>query len=114
MLLADRKVLVTGVLSEASIATSVARLAQEQGADVLLTSFGRALGLTQRVARRLPRPADVVEIPAALAARRRASDQPGLRGAVVRLVPRHHGRDRPRGRRLPRRGGVRRVVACSG
>ena len=50
MLLADRKVLVTGVLSEASIATSVARLAQEQGADVLLTSFGRALSLTRRVA----------------------------------------------------------------
>ena len=62
MLLADRKVLVTGVLSEASIATSVARLAQEQGADVLLTSFGRALSLTRRVATRLPRPADVVEL----------------------------------------------------
>ena len=62
MLLADRKVLVTGVLSEASIATWVARLAQEQGADVLLTSFGRALSLTQRVAQRLPRPADVVEL----------------------------------------------------
>jgi len=62
MLLADKKVLVTGVLSEASIATSVARLAQEQGADVVLTSFGRALSLTQRVAQRLPRPADVIEL----------------------------------------------------
>jgi enoyl-[acyl-carrier protein] reductase I len=62
MLLADKKVLVTGVLSEASIATSVARLAQEQGADVVLTSFGRALSLTQRVAQRLPRPAAVVEL----------------------------------------------------
>jgi meromycolic acid enoyl-[acyl-carrier-protein] reductase len=62
MLLADRKVLVTGVLSEASIATSVARLAQEQGAEVVLTSFGRALSLTQRVAQRLPRPAAVVEL----------------------------------------------------
>src|SRR5207302_9207235 len=62
MLLANRKILVTGVLSEASIATSVARLAQEQGADVVLTSFGRALSLTQRVAQRLPRPAAVVEL----------------------------------------------------
>jgi enoyl-[acyl-carrier protein] reductase I len=62
MLLADRKVLVTGVLSEASIATSVARLAQQQGAEVVLTSFGRALSLTRRVAERLPRPTDVVEL----------------------------------------------------
>jgi enoyl-[acyl-carrier protein] reductase I len=62
MLLADKKVLVTGVVSEASIATSVARLVQEQGADVVLTSFGRAFGLTQRIAKRLPRPADVVEL----------------------------------------------------
>jgi enoyl-[acyl-carrier protein] reductase I len=62
MLLADKKILVTGVVSEASIATSVARLAQEQGADVVLTSFGRAFGLTERIAKRLPRPADVVEL----------------------------------------------------
>ena len=62
MLLADKKVLVTGVVSEASIATSVARLVQEQGADVVLTSFGRAFSLTQRIAKRLPRPADVVEL----------------------------------------------------
>jgi enoyl-[acyl-carrier protein] reductase I len=62
MLLANKKVLVTGVVSEASIATSVARLVQEQGADVVLTSFGRALSLTRRIAKRLPRPADVVEL----------------------------------------------------
>ena len=62
MLLADRKLVITGVLSDASIATSVARLAQEQGAEVLLTSFGRALSITQRVARRLPQPADVIEL----------------------------------------------------
>jgi enoyl-[acyl-carrier protein] reductase I len=62
MLLAHKKVLVTGVVSEASIATSVARLVQEQGADIVLTSFGRAFSLTQRIAKRLPRPADVVEL----------------------------------------------------
>jgi meromycolic acid enoyl-[acyl-carrier-protein] reductase len=62
MLLEDKNVLVTGVVSEASIATSVARLAQEQGADVVLTSFGRALSLTHRIAKRLPRQADVVEL----------------------------------------------------
>jgi meromycolic acid enoyl-[acyl-carrier protein] reductase len=62
MLLDGKRVLVTGVLTEASIAFSVARLAQEQGADVVLTSFGRALSLTTRAARRLPRHVDVVEV----------------------------------------------------
>ena len=40
-LLEGKKVLVTGVLTEGSIAFHVARLAQEQGAEVVLTSFGR-------------------------------------------------------------------------
>jgi len=62
MLLDGKRILVTGVLSEASIAFSVARLAQEQGAEVVLTSFGRAMKLTQRSARRLPVEPDVVEL----------------------------------------------------
>jgi enoyl ACP reductase len=56
VLLQDKRVLVTGVLNEASIAFSVARLAQEQGADVVLSSFGRVMRLTERVAKRLPSP----------------------------------------------------------
>lgn len=62
MLLSDRTVLVTGVLTTSSIAFSCARLAQEQGADVVLTSFGRARSVTARAARRLPRPADILEL----------------------------------------------------
>jgi enoyl-[acyl-carrier protein] reductase I len=62
VLLDGKRVLITGVLSEASIAYSVARLAQEQGAEVVLTSFGRAMSLTKRAARRLPTEADVVEL----------------------------------------------------
>jgi enoyl ACP reductase len=62
MLLADRRILVTGVLNDASIAFSVARRAQEEGAEVVLTSFGRAMSLTQRAARRLPKPVEVVEL----------------------------------------------------
>jgi enoyl-[acyl-carrier protein] reductase I len=62
MLLADKRILVTGVLNDASIAFSVARFAQEQGAEVVLTSFGRAMSLTQRAARRLPNDATVVEL----------------------------------------------------
>ena len=62
MLLDGKRILVTGVLNDASIAFSVARLAQEQGADVVLTSFGRAMSLTQRAARRLPSESSVIEL----------------------------------------------------
>ena len=62
MLLADRRLLVTGVLTEGSIAFSVARRAQEEGAEVVLTGFGRGLRITERIARRLPAPADVLEL----------------------------------------------------
>jgi enoyl-[acyl-carrier protein] reductase I len=62
MLLADKRVLVTGVLNDASIAFSVARCAQEHGAEVVLTSFGRAMSLTERAARRLPATPAIVEL----------------------------------------------------
>lgn len=62
MLLANKKVLVTGVLTPSSIAFDCARVAQEQGAEILLTSFGRARSLTERAARRLPDPPDVLEL----------------------------------------------------
>jgi enoyl-[acyl-carrier protein] reductase I len=62
MLLDGKRVLVTGVLNTDSIAFSVARLAQEQGAEVVLTSFGRIMSLTQRSARRLPTEPEVVEL----------------------------------------------------
>ena len=56
MLLEGKRILITGVLNDASIAFSVARRAQQEGAEVVLTSFGRALSLTTRAARRLPNP----------------------------------------------------------
>ena len=62
MLLEGKRVLVTGVLSETSIAFAVARLAQQQGAEVVLSSFGRVMSLTRRSARRLPVEADVLEV----------------------------------------------------
>jgi enoyl-[acyl-carrier protein] reductase I len=62
MLLDQKRLLITGVLTEASIAYSVARLAQEQGAQVVLTGFGRALRITRRVAQRLVSPPDVLEL----------------------------------------------------
>lgn len=61
-LLEGKTLLVTGVLTDGSIAFHVARLAQEQGANVVLTSFGRQLRLTQAISRRLPQAAPVVEL----------------------------------------------------
>ena len=63
-LLDGKKLLVTGVLTDGSIAFHVARLAQEQGAQVVLTSFGRQFRLTQAIARRLPAEAPVVQLDA--------------------------------------------------
>ena len=62
MLLEGKRLLVTGVLTEASIAFSVARIAQEQGAEVVLTGFGRGLSITRRIAARLPNEPDVLEL----------------------------------------------------
>jgi enoyl ACP reductase len=61
-LLEGKRILVTGVLTDASIAFGVAREAQEQGAQVVLTSFGRAMSITTRIAGRLPQPAPVIEL----------------------------------------------------
>src|SRR4051795_6917292 len=61
-LLAGRRLLVTGVLTDRSIAYAVAAGAQREGAEVVLTGFGRSLRLTERMARRLPEPADGLEL----------------------------------------------------
>jgi enoyl-[acyl-carrier protein] reductase I len=61
-LLDGKRILVTGVLTDASLAFGVARLAQEQGAEVLLTGAGRGLSLTRRAARKLPSEPDVLEL----------------------------------------------------
>ena len=60
-LLDGKRLLVTGVITDASIAFSVARLAQQEGATVVLTGFGR-MSLVERVARKLPDPPPVVEL----------------------------------------------------
>ncbi len=60
-ILAGKRILVTGVLTDSSIAFHAARLAQEEGAEVVLTGFGR-LSLVERIAKRLPKPAPVIEL----------------------------------------------------
>ena len=61
-LLKGKRLLVTGVLTDRSIAFSVARLAAEQGATVVLSSFGRGASITQRIAKRLPGTPPVIEL----------------------------------------------------
>jgi enoyl-[acyl-carrier protein] reductase I len=60
-LLAGKRLLVTGVITDQSIAYSVAKLAQDHGATVVLTGFGR-LSLVERIAKRLPAEAPVIEL----------------------------------------------------
>jgi enoyl-[acyl-carrier protein] reductase I len=60
-LLDGKRLLITGVITEASIAFTVARLAQQEGAQVVLTGFGR-MSLVQRVSKKLPQPPPVVEL----------------------------------------------------
>jgi enoyl-[acyl-carrier protein] reductase I len=74
-ILDGKKLLVTGVLTDTSIAFDVARLAQEQGAEVVLTSFGRTMKITKVIAKRLPTLAPVVELD--------VSDQSHLDGLAV-------------------------------
>ena len=61
-ILDGKRILVTGVLTDASIAFHVARIAQQEGASVVLTSYGRVFNLTKRISARLPAPAPVVEL----------------------------------------------------
>ncbi|HTG48815.1 MAG TPA: enoyl-ACP reductase FabI, partial [Actinomycetota bacterium] len=64
MLLEGKKLLITGVLTQQSIAFSAARAVQEQGGEIVLTNFGRTVSITEKVARRLPDPPDVLEMDA--------------------------------------------------
>jgi len=80
-ILAGKNLLITGVITEASMAFHTARLAQEQGATVVLTGYGR-LSLVERIAQRLPQPAPVIELDV-------TNDEhlAGLAGKVAEYVP---------------------------
>ncbi|HSR85760.1 MAG TPA: enoyl-ACP reductase FabI [Streptosporangiaceae bacterium] len=86
-ILDGKRILVTGVLTDASIAFHVARIAQQEGATVVLTGFGR-LSLVERIARRLPDTPPVLELDVtddahlASLAERVAEHVPGLDGVV--------------------------------
>jgi enoyl-[acyl-carrier protein] reductase I len=62
MLLKGKRLVITGVLTDDSIAWHTARIAQEEGAEVVCTGFGRGLRLTERSVQRLPQAADVHEL----------------------------------------------------
>lgn len=62
MILEGKRFVITGILTDDSIAFHTARIAQNQGADIVATGFGRGLRLTQRVVQRLPKPCDVLEL----------------------------------------------------
>ncbi|MBZ5733925.1 enoyl-ACP reductase FabI [Nocardioides sp. TRM66260-LWL] len=61
-ILEGKRILVAGVTMDTSIGFATARFAQEQGATVLISNFGRALGITRRIAKRLPAEPPVLEL----------------------------------------------------
>jgi enoyl ACP reductase len=61
-ILDGKRILVAGVTMDSSIGFAVARVAQEQGATVVVSNFGRALGITKRIVGRLPQPTPVIEL----------------------------------------------------
>ena len=108
-MLEGRRLLITGVLTQDSIAYAVAERAQAAGAEVVLTGFGRGLRITERIARRLPSEPPVLELdvndPAHLeavaadleerwgrAGRRRCTRSPSPRGRARRRLPDTRGR----------------------
>ena len=60
-LLEGKKIVITGVMTDASLAFGVAKIALDEGAEIVLTGAGRALSLTQRTARKLGDDIDVLE-----------------------------------------------------
>jgi enoyl-[acyl-carrier protein] reductase I len=61
-ILEGKRLLITGVLTDQSIAFHVAKFAQQEGATIVLSSFGRAMSITTRIAKRLPAEAPVIEL----------------------------------------------------
>src|SRR6476620_4151604 len=61
-ILEGKRILVAGVTMDSSIGFAVARVAQEQGATVVVSNFGRALNITKRIVGRLPQEAPVIEL----------------------------------------------------
>ena len=86
MLLDGKRLVITGVLDPRSIAFHVARVAQEEGAEIVLTGFGKAKRLTQRTAKRLPEEPDVLELDVS-----RPSDIEALRDELADRWGRVHG-----------------------
>ena len=62
MILDGKRIVVTGVVNRHSIAYAIAERAQREGAEIVLTSFGRVRRMTERAAERLPEPVDVLEL----------------------------------------------------
>ena len=84
-ILDGKRLLVTGVLTDASIAFHVARIAQQEGATVVLTGFGR-MSLVERIAKRLPQPPPVLELDVT-----NTGHLASLAGRVAEHVPRLDG-----------------------
>ena len=100
-MLEGKRLLITGVITRHSIAFAVAREAQLAGAEVVLTGFGRGRRLTERAAKRLPEPPDVLELD--VNSRGRPGGGRGRARLALGRARRRPARDRARARRRARR-----------
>lgn len=80
-ILTGKNIVITGVLTDASLAFGVAQLAQREGAKVVLTGAGRGLSITQRTARKLDIPVEVFEFDVTVAEHVRSA-QDEIRNAL--------------------------------
>ncbi len=90
-LLEGKKIVVTGVLTDASLAFGIARLCLDEGAEIVLTGAGRAMSLTQRTARKLPKEVEVLELDVTVnehmeSVRHRLTDKWGSIDGVVHSI----------------------------
>jgi meromycolic acid enoyl-[acyl-carrier protein] reductase len=61
-ILEGKNILVAGVTIDTSIGFAAAKVAQQEGATVVISNFGRALSITRRIAKRLPVESPVLEL----------------------------------------------------
>src|ERR1700691_4632855 len=82
-LLSENRILVTGVLTDDSLAFGIAKRALEEGATIALSGFGRGTSITKRTARKLGDVGEIIELDVT---------DPGQVGAAVEEVTTRFGR----------------------
>ena len=60
-MLENKRLLITGILTDSSLAFAVAQLALSEGAELVVTGAGRGMRLTERTVKKLDGDVEVIE-----------------------------------------------------